>query len=130
MKELIKKGKRWAEKLTSSGKEVLDDTPIAAPLRLTRPPSRIEDMRLLLSIVERQRAERGHESFEEADDFDVGDDYDPRSPHELAISHELEPHLSPVDEDPSPASGEGSPGAAKREGGDPPADSAPPPSKA
>lgn len=127
MKKVIQGAKRWIHRLTDDGKEVLDDEPIAVPVRLTRPPSRIEDMRLLLSMVERERAQRGHESFEEADDFDVGDDYDPRSPHELAISHELEPHLSPIDQDPPPASGGGSSGAPQEEGGNPPAD---PPAKA
>lgn len=75
--------------LNENGHEVLDDTPIALPLRLSRPPSRLEELRSLLNVVNREAQQNGHETFEEADDFNVGDDYDPRSPWELTADQEL-----------------------------------------
>ena len=75
--------------LNENGHEVLDDTPIALPLRLSRPPSRLEELRSLLNVVNREALTNGQETFEEADDFNVGDDYDPRSPWELSADQEL-----------------------------------------
>jgi len=75
--------------LNENGHEVLDDTPIALPLRLSRPPSRLEELRSLLNVVNREALTNGQETFQEADDFNVGDDYDPRSPWELSADQEL-----------------------------------------
>lgn len=68
------------------GKEVLDDRPVAIPLRIQR----IQNQSMSDRIREIVRSEqwrnaaqaRDVESFEEADDFDVDDDFDPQSPWE------------------------------------------------
>jgi len=75
--------------LNENGHEVLDDTPVAVPLRWNRPPSKLDEIRAHLKIISREQEQIGNETFEEADDFDVGDDYDPRSPWELTIDQEL-----------------------------------------
>ena len=82
--------------LNERGHEVLDDTPVTIPLRWSRPPSKLDEIRAHLKIISREAAQNGDETFEEADDFDVGDDYDPRSPWELSVDQEL--HVErPVD---------------------------------
>lgn len=75
--------------LDEKGWEVLDPTPIARPLRFSRPPTQLEEIRRMMAMVSREAEQQGHETFEEADDFDVGDDYDPQSPWELSIDQEL-----------------------------------------
>jgi len=75
--------------LDQNGHEVLDDTPVSIPLRWSRPPSRLDEIRAHLKIISREAEQHGSETFEEADDFDVGDDYDPRSPWELSVDQEL-----------------------------------------
>lgn len=82
--------------LDEKGWEVLDPTPIARPLRFSRPPTQLEEIRRLMAMVSREAEQQGHETFEEADDFEVGDDYDPQSPWELSIDQELA-RLGPVD---------------------------------
>jgi len=69
--------------LNERGHEILDDTPVAIPLRLTRPPLPFEEVRQMMSVISRQAASQGLESLEEANDFEIGDDYDPRSAHEF-----------------------------------------------
>lgn len=69
--------------LDQFGNEVLDDTPVAVPVRLLRPPSKFEELRAMMGAISRQAAMSGQETEEEANDFDVGDDYDPRSIHEI-----------------------------------------------
>jgi len=76
--------------LNENGHEILDDTPVAIPLRFSRPPSKLEDLRAMLKIVSREAENAGQETFEESDDFDIGDDYDPRSPWELSVDQELQ----------------------------------------
>jgi hypothetical protein len=79
-------------KLNEKGHEVLDDTPVAIPVRFQRPENLTDQIRRVI----RQEMSRvadfaGMETFEEADDFNVPDDeYDPRSPHELSLDQELE----------------------------------------
>lgn len=69
--------------LDERGREVLDQTPTAIPLKHLRQRNRDDDIRAMIrEELSRQSAESGQESFEEADDFDVGDDYDPTSPYE------------------------------------------------
>lgn len=70
--------------LDENGHEVLDDTPVALPLRLKRLDNdarRIQD--IVQGVLSQRAREVGFESFEEANDFDVGDDFDPRSPYEI-----------------------------------------------
>jgi len=70
--------------LNEKGHEVLDDTPVAIPVRLTRPPMPFDEVRQALSMISRQAASQGMETLEEANDFNIGDDYDPKSDHEFS----------------------------------------------
>lgn len=69
--------------LNEHGQELPDPTPMAPPIGFKRQPTMVEYIRdMVRSERLRQEAEAmGHESFEEADDFDVGDDddFDPKS---------------------------------------------------
>lgn len=69
--------------------ETPSDKPVAIPARFMRPPTLQEQVRnLVRGEMSRQAAEEGHETFEEADDFDIGDDYDPTSPYEMDFDTE------------------------------------------
>lgn len=77
-------------RLTETGAEIHDEPPVALPAHYKRPPTLAEQVRTMCRThISRMAAEAGHESWEEADDFDVGDDYDPSSPHELVFDPEL-----------------------------------------
>lgn len=72
------------------GREVLDDTPVAIPVRFRRTDNLTERVKEIIRTQASIAAQSaGFETFEEADDFYVGDDYDPRSPHELSQEQEL-----------------------------------------
>jgi len=64
--------------------EVLDETPVSIPLRLTRESGFNDLVRAMIRSEELRKAAEasGNETFDEADDFDVGDDFDPTSPYE------------------------------------------------
>lgn len=67
-----------------NGKEYVDPTPINVPIHLKRPDTLAEQVRRLVrGEISRQAQAEGHETFEEADDFDTGEDEDIRSPYEL-----------------------------------------------
>lgn len=72
-------------KHTDEGRhEEVDSTPISRHVGFTRPPSIHETIqRLVRQELSARAAAQGHETFEEADDFDVGDDFEPNSPYEL-----------------------------------------------
>ena len=75
------------------GRELLDSTPMAPPVGHKKQPSMVELVREMVKSEHLRRAalESGHETFEEADDFDVGDEDDmPSSPHE----NEFDPPVS------------------------------------
>lgn len=56
------------------GREVLDPTPVAPPVRFERGLSQQEHIRRLIQVeMSRAALEEGQESFEEADDFDTGE---------------------------------------------------------
>lgn len=68
------------------GREIPDPTPMQPPIGYNRQPSLAEQMRAMIlseQLAQEARA-AGHETFEEADDFDVGDDFDAErhSPYE------------------------------------------------
>lgn len=67
------------------GREVLSPVPVAPPVGYVKHVSLAEQIRSMVrSEALRFHAEQtGHETFEEADDFDIGDDFDPRSPYEV-----------------------------------------------
>lgn len=71
-------------RLDDLGREVLDNSPVAIPLRFRRQENLASEVqRLVQHYISTAAEAQGHETFEEADDFDVGDDYDPHSPYEL-----------------------------------------------
>lgn len=66
-------------------RESLDSTPIAVPLGFNRPPTLHETIKRILRSQQFQSSLEGHETWEEADDFDVPDDpIDPTTPWEIA----------------------------------------------
>lgn len=72
--------------------EFPDDTPIATPLRWKRQGSTLDQIRAAIGLANREAEERGYETFEEANDFDVGDDFEPPTLHELrSIAADLNP---------------------------------------
>ena len=77
---LDEKGRR----MTPDGLEIVDSRPMAPPVGYKKQPSMVDHIRELIRSEKLRLAaeEAGHESFEEADDFDVGDDYDPSTPYE------------------------------------------------
>lgn len=75
--------------LNEFGHEVLDPTPAAVPLNWKRPMALADQIRLMVrNELSQSAVSQGHESFEEADDFNVGDDYDPKSNWELNYDQE------------------------------------------
>ena len=65
-----------------NGCELPDNTPIAVPMRF-RQRSYFDSIReMIRNEISKQAQDQGHETFEEANDFDVGDDFDPSAPYE------------------------------------------------
>lgn len=77
--------------LDSSGAEILDSTPMQPPIGYNPQPSMFDVMRKMIADHQRELAEAGFETPEEADDFDVDDDFDPTSPYE----HDFDPPADP-----------------------------------
>jgi hypothetical protein len=69
--------------LNEQGFEILDDTPVAVPVRLTQPTMYEYVRKMIREQMSREAELHGQETFAESDDFEVGDDYDPRSPYEI-----------------------------------------------
>lgn len=70
--------------LNEDGREVNNPAPIAYPGRLDDKPSLQDQIKRLLRIeLSRQMAAQGHETFDEANDFDVDSDPEPFSPFEI-----------------------------------------------
>lgn len=86
--------------IDEKGREVNTAPPAAMPVGFHRPPSLQEQIRKLVrDQMSQYAANRGAETFEEADDFNVGDDdFDPRSPYEENFDHEanLEKDFEPI----------------------------------
>lgn len=71
--------------LNKDGTPVLDPTPMAPPIGYKKTPSMVEIVRDMVrgERLRQEALESGHETFEEAEDFDVGDEPDQlRSPYE------------------------------------------------
>lgn len=75
------------------GWETLDPSPMARPLHIPVAESLAQKIqRMVRYELSQSAAEQGHETFEEADDFEVGEDADElRSPYELSDSNFEEP---------------------------------------
>lgn len=79
------------------GAEILDTTPLEIPLGWSRPPTMEEMVRRIVSgHLQMEEDLKGHESFEEADDFDVGDsdgeELPTSSAHTLTMEQEAPAH--------------------------------------
>lgn len=77
-------GTPLSKQIGKDGREYGDDTPMAPPVGYKRQPTMVEIIREAVRNEKLQQDLRaaGHETFEEADDFDIGDDYDPQTPYE------------------------------------------------
>lgn len=73
-----------------NGREVMDSTPGTLPVGFRRPLSLVEQMRSMIrNELSQAASDKGRESFEEANDFDIPDDPDdPTTPWELAADGE------------------------------------------
>lgn len=84
-----------AKGLNQDGTPILNPVPIAPPIGYKKHPSMVEVVRDMIRSEKLAQAARdaGHETFEEAEDFDVGDDPDQlRSPFE----NEHDPDLGEI----------------------------------
>lgn len=91
-------------KIDEHGREILDDTPRALPLRF-RQQSWAEQMRAFVqNELSRMAESHDAETFEEADDFWIDeDDTLPRTEYELT-----EEYVLPLEPDPEPSAQPGS----------------------
>lgn len=89
--------------LNERGHEVLDDTPVALPLKFRRQSFVDQIQSFIRAELSRQADDQGHESFEEADDFWIDDDDLPRSQYELEADQEFAELYRP-EPDPEPSS--------------------------
>lgn len=118
--------------LDENGHEVLDDVPVAIPLRFQRRDNiHNEVSNLVRAEMSRLAEEQGIETFEDADDFDVGDDYDPRSDYELSDEEMYYDHRTEVEPDGTPpitpTTGTGEQGPVQQEREEPSPDTSGPP---
>lgn len=83
--------------LTHDGKEVLNPKPIAIPSGLKRPLTLQEQIqRLIKTEMSTQVQAQGHETYEQANDFDVPDDLpEPASHYELMDEEYLDTPEAP-----------------------------------
>lgn len=65
------------------GKEIFSPIPVAAPVNWKKPKSVQEMMVKYMRDASEYAARSGHETFEEAEDFDIGEEDDFESPWEL-----------------------------------------------
>lgn len=80
------------------GREIPDDRPMVLPSGFRRPETLAEQVqRLVRSHVSRMAADRGDETFEEAEDFDVGEDVEPSTPYETFFDPVLGKELTPAE---------------------------------
>ena len=78
------------------GREIVDSRPLSLPVKYSTPPSYMDEVRRMIrNELSRAAISHGHETWEEADDFDVGDDFEPNSPWELTADQEAVPVRPP-----------------------------------
>lgn len=70
--------------LNERGQEVPENNPPAIPVKWRHPPTLQEQIqRMVAKEISEAAANAGHETFEEADDFDVDDEPELKSPYEI-----------------------------------------------
>lgn len=78
--------------LDENGNEINNPTPITIRTQLGKGESTDQRIkRILAGIISEQAAAQGHESIEEANDFNIDDDFDvnnPVTPYEMQLVHE------------------------------------------
>lgn len=79
--------------LDEKGHEILDDTPVAIPAKFMRQPTLTDQVRALIHETSHRAAEKGMETLEEANDFDIPDEYEPASIHEESVAMELDQYV-------------------------------------
>lgn len=117
-------------KILEDGSEQLDETPVAIPVKYTRPPSQFQQLKQeLLRELQAKASDHGFDTPEEADDFDCDDDPFPASRWEYSEDEEAlyKEDLALVDEHRSKRSSGKSGGDEEISGGvsqegDPPVD--------
>lgn len=82
--------------LDDNGHEIPDPTPVALPSGFKRPETLAEQVqRLVRSSISRHAEAQGHETWEEANDFEVDDDFDPSTPYEEFFDPVLGKNVTP-----------------------------------
>lgn len=84
IEEVILNPRSWGP---APGREEADSKPAAMPVGFQRPPTLAEQVqRLVRSAISREAEEKGFETFEESEDFDIPDDpIDPATPYETVF---------------------------------------------
>ena len=79
------------------GREVVDSRPMEIPAGFRRPETLAEQVqRLVRNSISREAEERGFETFEESEDFEIDDDpVDPSTPYETVFDPVLGRDISP-----------------------------------
>lgn len=75
--------------LNDRGQLVPDPVPMAPPIGFKPQPSMVELIRDQVRRVSEEAKRDGHESFEDADDFDIGDEPELHSPYEVDLETEV-----------------------------------------
>lgn len=75
-------------RLNALGQEVLDKTPLAKPVRIRKISETDKFRSIVQGMLSDHAADRGVESFEEANDFDIDEDPFPQSRFELTVAEE------------------------------------------
>ncbi len=70
-----------------------DPTPVAPPAGYQKQPSMIDIIKNQVEALSREMGEAGHETFEEANDFDIDDDAFPASEYETEDEVEVPPSV-------------------------------------
>lgn len=113
-------------KFDAKGREIPNPIPAEIPLNFRRPPTLQEQIKMYVRReLSMQAADDGHETFEEADDFEVDDDYDPSSPYEENFDVE-QPATSSDGSVPAAAAAQEKPGSGGDSGSVPRVSAAPP----
>lgn len=112
--------RRRDERLAQQGGEIGSSTPMQPPIGYKPQPSMVDIVREQIRLAGLEAERQGHESFEEADDFDVDDDIDPASPYEAIFDppSEVSPGASGKAQEP-PADGPATPPATPAPAGSP-----------
>lgn len=133
-----RKSGRWilTETVRPTHKEKINNTKVEIGVREEHDPQAEMVQQITEQILSKLADKEGHETIEEADDFNVEDEFDPTSQYELSeMQEEAEPEPAPpIEEAPvTPAPGEGSgtsdpTGSPPEPSPAPPAATSPPPS--